>query len=471
MLATLAYRTIARPALLLALLSTPACTAETGIVIEVSQAGLTTAPDTLRFFIGVQRGDLPMFIPECGEALRFQDDAIVADRVVAVEGRDLTADPYRLLLRPGQDLPLTKDLMVVVVALSGSNVIGVGAVDAPIGFVDDKVLSWHVTLTGEDAGVNLTSAGCLCRRGIDGNLAVAPSDDADCDSDPDDADCDSDNASVGHHMPELCANSVDDNCNGAIDEEVDFDNDGFVNCQECDDSNANVYPGAPEICDGYDNDCSDATPRYTEQPIPCYARESDLCWIGERICDDFDPVIGGWKGECTPIGIDPHDQASPVLCDAFDECVMAADYQEAFECAGQVFTEFSCELLIKKDLNEGTYSVCPNRFLLGEGISPLDMCRWIMIGGTEQRGYTAGLRDINDGIDFQGVMEACQGLMRVYETYAVYPEAPISSRIDLWSEVNGLPRDHLRVQLTPRIIEDANYLCPFNGMTCVLAAP
>jgi hypothetical protein len=469
---TLDYRYCSRPALLLvALFSMSACTAETGIVIEVSHAGLAVAPDTLRFFIGVQRDDVPIYVPECGDALRFTDDAIIADRIVAVDGRDLAADPYRLLLRPGQDLPLDKDLMIVVAALSGSDVVAVGSLDTAIGFVDEKVLSWRIEIAETAPDLSTTSAGCLCQRSGDGILAITPSDDADCDSDPDALDCDSDNANIGHHMSEVCQNGIDDNCNDTIDEQLDGDGDGFLNCEECDDSNADIYPGAPEICDGYDNDCSDATPRYTDQPIPCYARDAELCWIGERECDDYDPAIGGWKDQCIPLGNDPHDEAAPSLCDAFDDCVQGADYQDGFECAGRIFTVFSCELLIKKDSNQATYSVCPNRFFLGEGIPPLEMCRWIMIGGTEQQGYTAGLRDINDLLDFGGVLDTCQGLARVYETFATPPELPVPGTIDLWSRVSGVPADLIRIQLMPRVIDDPNFLCPFNGLSCTAAAP
>jgi len=77
---------------------------------------------------------------------------------------------------------------------------------------------------------------------------------------------------------EDCATSVDDNCNGSVNEGccVDQDGDGFDNCAigvsgddgkpiDCNDAINFVYPaydgndGAQEICDGYDNDCDNST--------------------------------------------------------------------------------------------------------------------------------------------------------------------------------------------------------------------
>jgi len=60
-------------------------------------------------------------------------------------------------------------------------------------------------------------------------------------------------------------NSVDDNCNGYVDETCgcrnqDRDGDGVTECQgDCDDTDATVAPGRPELCDGKDNDCNTAT--------------------------------------------------------------------------------------------------------------------------------------------------------------------------------------------------------------------
>ncbi len=93
-------------------------------------------------------------------------------------------------------------------------------------------------------------------------------------------DCDETSASVHPGATEAC-NSVDDNCNGTVDEGVgastwytDADGDGHGDAttsttactapsgstssgDDCDDTNVGVYPGATEVCgDGVVNDCS-----------------------------------------------------------------------------------------------------------------------------------------------------------------------------------------------------------------------
>ena len=86
-------------------------------------------------------------------------------------------------------------------------------------------------------------------------------------------DCDDQDASVNPGAVEAC-NSIDDNCDGVIDENltgtfyVDEDGDGYgttaiEGCDgagaaeggDCDDENPDIHPGAVEVCDTVDNDC------------------------------------------------------------------------------------------------------------------------------------------------------------------------------------------------------------------------
>jgi MYXO-CTERM domain-containing protein len=64
---------------------------------------------------------------------------------------------------------------------------------------------------------------------------------------------------------------LDDDCDGEIDEgdpdpcadcdDVDFDGDGWADCDECDDTDSAVHPGAEEICgDAIDEDCDGLAP-------------------------------------------------------------------------------------------------------------------------------------------------------------------------------------------------------------------
>ncbi|MBA3649609.1 MAG: sulfatase-like hydrolase/transferase [Chitinophagales bacterium] len=91
-------------------------------------------------------------------------------------------------------------------------------------------------------------------------------------------DCNDNNASQHPGVLEIC-NSIDDNCNGQIDEGVkstfysDADNDGYGNpsfftvaCNaptgyvsndlDCNDANLSIHPGAAENCNGIDDNCN-----------------------------------------------------------------------------------------------------------------------------------------------------------------------------------------------------------------------
>ncbi len=91
------------------------------------------------------------------------------------------------------------------------------------------------------------------------------------------SDCNDEDASVHPDATEVC-NTIDDNCDGEVDEGVsltyypDEDGDGYgasdaqsgceipggyvSNSDDCDDGSATVHPGAQEMCNGIDDDCN-----------------------------------------------------------------------------------------------------------------------------------------------------------------------------------------------------------------------
>jgi hypothetical protein len=88
------------------------------------------------------------------------------------------------------------------------------------------------------------------------------------DGQPAPQDCSPTDESVSPWAAEICADGIDNDCNGQTDEGCptceDKDHDGFFvgpECplnvkQDCDDTNAAIYPGAPETCQGHkDTNC------------------------------------------------------------------------------------------------------------------------------------------------------------------------------------------------------------------------
>lgn len=71
-------------------------------------------------------------------------------------------------------------------------------------------------------------------------------------------DCNDKDKNVVPGLRESCDNK-DNNCNGTVDEGFDQDDDGFSSCDsaECDDSDPSRNEEEREVCDGVDNDCDD----------------------------------------------------------------------------------------------------------------------------------------------------------------------------------------------------------------------
>jgi hypothetical protein len=226
----------------------PACSDDTGILIEVGLAVGTTRPERLAFAIASTK-------TVGGRPIAVQDPA--SSITVDVTGRDLAASPYRLFVHDG--LGAGGSMLGAVVGSAGARTVGFAAVPATR-FVAGKTLLVHVDLAGPgDAVVGPT--GCVTFGAGNTTQTLASASDQDCDGYRSIAaggdDCDDTNPNVHPGAREVCANGIDDNCNGMIDESPDADHDGYGACSgDCDDNDPTVHPGAREVCDGKDNDCN-----------------------------------------------------------------------------------------------------------------------------------------------------------------------------------------------------------------------
>ena len=130
--------------------------------------------------------------------------------------------------------------------------------------------------------------------------------DADNDGFSSEVDCDDGSAAVHPDADELC-DGIDNNCDGAIDEDaatsaatwfLDADADGFgdpdsslpacaapaghvANSTDCDDAGAAIHPDADELCDGVDNNCDGVTDEDTATDAATWFLDGDGDGFGD----------------------------------------------------------------------------------------------------------------------------------------------------------------------------------------------
>jgi hypothetical protein len=189
--------------------------------------------------------------------------------------------------------------------------------------------------------------GDACDCDIDGDGDPQPN--FECPT-PVDPDCEPENPAVSNLVSEVCANNIDDNCNGFIDEEggtfcqdfyYDEDDDKFGTPQskclckatlnwrapvgtDCNDKDASINPGAQEICNnGRDDNCNgsendlnalNCTRYYFDSDVDnygtgdfecrCYPAGGQYTARFTNDCKDDDPNINPGKTEVCNNGID-----------------------------------------------------------------------------------------------------------------------------------------------------------------------
>jgi hypothetical protein len=176
-----------------------------------------------------------------------------------------------------------------------------------------------------------------------------------------DGDCDDDDANVYPAAWEQC-NGVDDDCDGAVDEDVidrfiypDDDGDGFgdasgavlacvvtvgtvIDNTDCDDAESTINPAAPELCNGVDDDCdgladdadSDAKPDatlwyYPDRDGDGYVDSSDPDFTYTKACgapSDY----ASQTGDCDDDNQLVYPGASEVCDGERNDCTISSAY-------------------------------------------------------------------------------------------------------------------------------------------------
>jgi hypothetical protein len=303
-----------------------ACSTETGVLIEVTRDESVPAEvDRLEFYVGIDKIE--------AHPSNFVDFDV--EDGVAVAGRDLAADPYRLMLRTG-DYP-DNGIMAAVLALQGREVVGFGALDGPVPFVDGKVTMWTVVLSAQlPDGFSITEQGCLHFVDAEGNyVSIGRPGDLDCDGWIEgDGDCNDLDPGINSGASETCENGIDEDCDLAVDENVDDDGDLVTTCDgDCNDGDPAVNPNADDACDGVDNNCNGTCD-------DSHDFDGDLFTVcGSRQFEDGTCIIDEGKIDCN----DDDETTFPgaaELCDGADnDCDWICDDDSLLDRDGDSYTE------------------------------------------------------------------------------------------------------------------------------------
>ncbi len=167
-------------------------------------------------------------------------------------------------------------------------------------------------------------AGCIDEDDVDERL------DTDLDGYSPPEDCDEGDPTISPGADELCGDAIDNDCDGAVDEDSavdavafyqDLDGDGYgTNAEtvsgcsapsgyaeelgDCDDEEPLTWPGAPEVCgDGEDNDCTDGRDTECRLPAVALTDEADLSIYGSGTWEQFSSdliFVDDMTGDGTP---------------------------------------------------------------------------------------------------------------------------------------------------------------------------
>ena len=228
-------------------------------------------------------------------------------------------------------------------------------------------------------------------------------------------DCDDLDATVAPGNAEIC-DGQDNNCNGQIDENLDFDLDGFTSCQgDCDSLNGNVNPNAIEACDGIDNNCDgvidegfdtdgdgqsqcagDCDPNdptvYLGAPELCDGLDNDCNGSpGANESDQDGDTYSACDGDCNETSVDVNPGAVEICNTIDDDCdgVVPADEQDDDLDGFIGCTPLGCTISLVTDSAEATF---------WDGFSALDPTGidTVMASGAEASGWLTDTANFDD---------------------------------------------------------------------------
>jgi MYXO-CTERM domain-containing protein len=149
-------------------------------------------------------------------------------------------------------------------------------------------------------------------------------------------DCDDNDADSYPSAEEIC-DTLDQDCDGAVDE-IDLDGDGYLGSDcggdDCDDADPMIHPGAEELCNGIDDDC--------DGDIEIVDNDGDGFFFCEDDCDDDNDAV--------------HPDALEICNQIDDDCNGQADEGFTPDADGDGSLAISC---LGDDCNDADSAIHP----------------------------------------------------------------------------------------------------------------